>query len=69
MQLLTASFFICSLAHAATESQSSKGPAAQKIASLKEELKEAKGQKRVKLIKKIAEMENKVLEHKLQSFR
>jgi len=42
---------------------------AQKIAKLKQELANARGQKKVKLIKKIAEMENKVLEHKLQSFR
>jgi len=47
----------------------SKGKNAQKIAKLKKELSNAKGQKRVKLIKQIAEMENSDLEFKLQSFR
>jgi len=46
-----------------------KGKNAQKIAKLKQELSRAKGQKRVKLIKQIAEMENSDLELKLQSFR
>lgn len=48
---------------------SSRGEAASKIKKLKRDLIAAKGQKRAKIIKKIAEIENKVLEHKVQAFR
>jgi len=68
MVLVTCTFFSLS-AIAAERDTSPKTEAAKKIVKLKAELATAKGQKRVKLIKKIAEIENKVLEHKLQSIR
>jgi hypothetical protein len=47
---------------------SSKQEALAKITELKKALGFAKGQKRSKIIKKIAEIENKVLERKAHSF-
>jgi len=69
VQILSVCLLMSFSAYAESGDKRPRGEAAQKIAKLKSELNEAKGQKRVKLIKKIAEMENKILENRMQSFK
>lgn len=69
--LLTAGllFIGLSLGYALEErAPSSKQEAAAKITELKKALSFAKGEKRSKIIKKIAEIENRLLERKTNSF-
>jgi hypothetical protein len=69
IQVVTACILFSASAGAAENDARPKSEFSQKIAKKKAMLADAKGKKRVKLIKEIAEMENKVLENTMQSFR